>query len=676
MIIKYLKKNQKKAMAIFSVGLMIAFALPSAMQKYTGQPGGLFGYIGNTEIGGLAVENARREWTVLRSQYIHSRTAQGESSISFADQLVGPQLSRKIEANPVIFYLLKLEAARMGIAVSRDELGEVDANRMVIPNDSVSDSERLAAFHSFLLVQNAWRQVAGSMHLSTPQLLDRLSQMQDISMNLVEFKSSDFLQQLPPWSKQQQDAAVDKVYEQYKDVLPGAKGTDDFSFGYRIPNRVQTQSIEIPIEEVKKVVAPGISEIDAYKFFLQNPDRFASTQPTTATSKPVATTQKSFKDFRQQAYTLLTDDLAHKQAQAIVDDITTQMSADFTEFKRVVGDHLGAHATTLPTSAPTPPMTRFNVAYNSAAYLQALAQHEKEQFKILPVVSEDPVFRSAEDLGKTPIGSASVNGMDIGELYNRTHDLQFAMGVMQARQFPIYATTYSEPLASDQELQTAQRLNIPTPALLEPSPVMNDPKGNAFIFRIARADASHPAAKIDVYQQVLTDARSKAAYEMARAHAEVFLKDAGSQYLQTASETAKKQLYTTNFFGANNATIEGYSIPHGPAQEVFARAAFALLLKPGQSNHPKGIVDMKPTATALAGEINGIQPHWDVNSYPAWQVELRREVAGQDARDLAALWFNFDDISRRMNYRPAKEKSENNAPSDDSQPPGQAPFGS
>ena len=204
---------------------------------------------------------------------------------------------------------------------------------------------------------------------------------------------------------------------------------------------------------------------------------------------------------------------------------------------------------------------------------------------------------------------------------------------------------------------------------------MSDSKGNAFVFRIVRADAAHPAAKIDVYPQVLIDARTKAAYEMARAHAEAFVKDAGAQNLQPAAEAAKKQIYTTNFFGYRDSTIEGYSIPTGGAQVVFAQAAYGLLLTSGKTAHPKDVIDMKPTAVALAAEINGVQPRWDASSYSAWQVGVRGATAAQDAQELATLWFNFDDIARRMNYR-AKEKPNNKAPADNSQPPSQAPFGS
>jgi hypothetical protein len=678
-MMKYLKKNQKQVMAVFSIGLMIAFALPSAVSKYSGQRDA-FGFIGPNKVTNQDIENAKKQWELLSRQYERVRNPRtGESqSILLTNQVFGPEIADEIGKHPEIFYLLRKEAAQMGIIASHDEIQELIANRDNENSDQVADSDLATVMESFVMVRNAWRQAISAMQFSKPQVREELSQAQQISTNVVEFKAADFLQQLPPWTPQERAAAIDAQYEAYKDKLPNAETTDDFTFGYRLPNQVQIQYLQVPIDAVKKQIALGIQEDDVWKFYLLHPDLFPATEPTTApstaASKPaVATTQKTFKDYRQKAHDQLTDDLAQKQAAAIVSDITTQMAGDYAEFKRAMGDHLAARATTLPTSAPTPPATKFGVAYNSSQYLHTLAQHEQEQFKILPVVTEELGLRSAEDLKKTEIGRSMVGGFDLQELLRvANNNYGLVQYLLAQRSFPTYVTTYLAPFVTDAQAQQARNQQLQTPGLLEPSPVLQDQSGNAFIFRVVQAAPSHPASKDAVYQQLFDDARLKSAYQMARGHAEKFIADGKKAYLQQTADASKKRLFTTNFFSLANPVIGGYTLPEGQVQAIFAKAAFGLLATGETASHPKGVIDLKPTATALAGEINGVQPRWDAHSFPAYEMEVRLVLLNDQQRGLMQSWFNIDDIKRRMNFQPANEKKSNTPPAE--QQPAQNPL--
>ena len=676
-MMKFLKKNQKQVMAVFSVGLMIAFAVQGTLSKNATQ-GKPFGNIGSVKVTNQDVEDAKKQWDLLSHQYEQFRdpsTGRPRPEL-LTNHLVGPQIADDIEKHPEIFYLLRREAAQMGITASRDEIQELIANRDKENSDQVADSDLATAMESYVMVRNAWRQAISAMQFSTPQVQDELSQAQQISVNVVEFKAADFLQQLPPWTAQERAAAIDAQYEAYKDKLRGAETTNDFIFGYRLPNQVQIQYLQVPIETVKKQVALGIHEDDVWKFFLLHSDLFPATEPTSAptsaASKPaVATTQKSFKDYRQKAYDLLTNDLAQKQAAAIMSDITTQMAGDYAEFKRAMGDHLVSRATTLPTSAPTPPPTKYGVAYNSSDYLHALAQHEQEQFKVLPVVTEELGLRSADDLKKTDIGRSMVGGFDLGELLRLTNNNYSLVQYMLAqRSFPTYVTTYLAPFATDAQEQQARNQQLQTPGLLEPSPVLQDTTGNAFVFRVVQAAPSHPATKDSVYQQLFDDARMKAAYQMARGHAQKFIADGKAAYLQQTAAAAQKRLFTTNFFSLGNPVIGGYTMPEGPIPAVFAKAAFGLLTTGETGSHPKGVIDLKPTATALAGEINGVQPRWNARNFPTYELEVKLELLSEQQQSLMRSWFNFDDIERRMNFQPAnaEKKNPNPAPDQDQQP--------
>src|SRR5947209_1041143 len=63
----YLKKNQKKIMAVFSVGLMIAFALPSAVKNSVAGREVPIGYLGAKEtVTNKDVAEAKMQLDMLR----------------------------------------------------------------------------------------------------------------------------------------------------------------------------------------------------------------------------------------------------------------------------------------------------------------------------------------------------------------------------------------------------------------------------------------------------------------------------------------------------------------------------------------------------------------------------------------------------------------------------------
>jgi hypothetical protein len=134
-------------------------------------------------------------------------------------------------------------------------------------------------------------------------------------------------------------------------------------------------------------------------------------------------------------------------------------------------------------------------------------------------------------------------------------------------------------------------------------------------------------------------------------------------------------LFTTNFFSLNNPVIGGYTLPEGTIPTIFVRAAFGLLAMGETGSHPKGVIDLKPTVTALAGEINGVQPRWDARNFPTYELEVRLAMLNEQQQNLLRSWFNFDDIERRTNFQPANpEKKGPNPPSDQEQQPPQNPL--
>src|SRR5437868_3895359 len=120
----FIKRNQKKILAIFSAGLMIAFMLPSAMKGANDRGSVTAGYAGKTKVTSKELAESHAQWELLkrsiRVRRLDQRTSQETEIPVLVDQLgegygqagtqVASRIIDQIEANPELFYLLTHEA--------------------------------------------------------------------------------------------------------------------------------------------------------------------------------------------------------------------------------------------------------------------------------------------------------------------------------------------------------------------------------------------------------------------------------------------------------------------------------------------------------------------------------------------------------------------------------------
>src|SRR5205814_5369852 len=123
-------------------------------------------------------------------------------------------------------------------------------------------------------------------------------------------------------------------------------------------------------------------------------------------------------------------------------------------------------ATTLAATRPAP-MTAYGVPFDNYDYLQKLAADIQKQYNVLPTVAS------------------------IADTFKSDKELQALPGIGQARSFAAYATMFVEPF-----LPEAQRHTPNVLAILQPSQVLPDDRGNNYIFRVTAADPSHKPASM------------------------------------------------------------------------------------------------------------------------------------------------------------------------------------
>ncbi|HEX8523352.1 MAG TPA: hypothetical protein VF669_13945, partial [Tepidisphaeraceae bacterium] len=476
---KFLQSYGKQILAVVSVLLMVAFFLPGGM-KQAGMGGGntVVGYVGKEKFTATERHFGRAEWELLSRQ----RNPMSGRPLAY-DLLLGAVPMSQIEAHPDLFPLLIKEAQKMGVTVSRDEVEDVVRNYL----PGLTDEDRLDEFRraiaDALTVRNAFLRAASVVKVSEPMRRNELARMgQMISVNLVEFDAAKFKNNVPAPTTQQ----LNDQFTKYRDNLKGStSATNPFGFGYKYPNRMKLQYVQIPRLEVRRAVEasrdPRRWEVDAFKYYSTHQNQFPTTQATSQpanqafsleTQKKSATTRPFEEvkgDIRNQLITEETDKL---QAQ-ILERVTASLGGDYMAFNS---------ATKGSTQPTTVPASSLKVPYNSFDYLKALAAQIQGATKVLPVVASlQDLYITPSDVLKIPgLGEARVGQESIGTYLDAV------------------VVAFASP---NRPQDTSALLHY-----MQPSQTLTDGLGNAYILRMTEAQATHaPAALAEVTDQVRQD---------------------------------------------------------------------------------------------------------------------------------------------------------------------------
>ncbi len=327
-------------------------------------------------------------------------------------------------------------------------------------------------------------------------------------MKLAEFDAADFKSiASPPTTQQVQDQ-----FTTFGNKDPQAlDARNTFGFGYRLPNRVKYQWIEIRRGDVLSAAKAVHSDYDwdvaAQKYYRTNQAEFPSTAPA---SQPVVGANpgiRPFNEVHQQILDKLQNAEADRLESAILARVTSLMNADYSEFKK---------------QTDAPPKTSFGVAFSDYAYLEKLAGQIQSEFKILPAVVSMGDYKTQPQIAETAIGKAQVNSTDAAT----------------------YLTTEIEPLVSEDQKSRASTRK-------QPSPAMRDDAGNVYIARVSDAQAARmPGSLADVHDQIDSDLKTVQAYSLARDAARGLATAAQKSGLEKASALANRKVIAVGPYSA------------------------------------------------------------------------------------------------------------------------------
>lgn len=676
-MLKYIRKNQKKMLAVFSVFLMIVFILPSVTKNPRGGDS-VEGTISNgsggkIKIYGRELAQSKSEWDLLKRIQFPQMIPSGVPGLSrpglvpfvyglspiVSDPATGNTGSiayGNIERHPDMYLLLQKEAQRMGETVSPERLNStlltIEQYNKGLMNDEDLQPRVEQAVRNFLLVQAAYNQAASVIKISSPYRDQALAnQFQQIRLKLVEFASDNSTAAEAPTTQQ-----IDEQFLVYRDEDPGSTA-NPFGFGYRYPNQVKLQYIGVPYAQILRQIEQSRTdhdwEVEEYRYYLKNKESFAATQPAPTTSplslnslpeaavkSSVKAGYKPFEQVRDEIKTRILNPEVQRRMDAIRNAIVTTLNADWTTHYR----DLTAKASAQPESIAR--ISSQGVPYVSVDYLPRLALMIQKQFGVLPkVVSLQDSLRTAKELAnESGIGrsrSAELGGVD----------------------FSTYVSVMGQAFVPASQQDNSNVLN-----LFKPSQVLRDDANNIYVFRLTAMDPAHsPTDKNAVLNRVKQDLTVASTFAKVRERADNFLNSLQNTTLETAAAKAGKKVITTGFIpNRPGAEIDNYLV-NGPANAAFISQAFQLLAEAGRSAnpHPTGLIELQREGKVLVAQIDGIRPDWDKDSKTFLETRINSEINDSFSQAFQIAWFDFDSLSARLKYiseRPSKPRTQQENP--------------
>jgi hypothetical protein len=343
-LMKWLRKNNKKLMAVVVIVLMVAFIGGSSFQYLFRGSGGAkaaVAYFGRNQkishldlqaanqeveivsaLGGDSVARAQGMAGLLMSELVFrqngnaaaldmARQAIQKNRYRISDKQLSQMFNTHSVPGPMFWILLCHEAQTAGIHVSNEQVGpslerlipQVSEGRtyaQVIPGMmnrfGVPEETIVATFGKFIAVLQYAQIVSSVENVTTSQIKHMAgNESESLSAELVQLKASYFVNkgETPP------EEVVKEQFNQYKDNIPGqVSESNPYGFGYRLPDRVQFDYLALKLSDVASVAKPPTQE-EAEQYYQQNRDRqFTQKTPSDPNdpNSPLVTKVKSYAE--------------------------------------------------------------------------------------------------------------------------------------------------------------------------------------------------------------------------------------------------------------------------------------------------------------------------------------------------------------------------------------------
>ncbi|MCP4839430.1 MAG: hypothetical protein GY894_08745 [Planctomycetes bacterium] len=475
---RLLRKYNRILLAVFGVGLMIVFLMPQ-LPDLVAQVGGRGSQIATMGKDGTPV--TREDWRLVTQQIQVLQRLEG-----FLSPL---PIIGSIGDDPERYYLLIHEAAQAGM-IGGDASAAIDpdgilqlAQQTGLPPASIRQTLiNYSGIRRYLsMVATAGRVSDRRLRLGARRMLDGVDAKYAVVPATTDGAATPT------------ETDMQAHFEKWADVNPGE---GDHGFGYRLPDRASIEWLEIPTKSVEAAVQAGIDaeDLELRKYWRLNEARFEDVDASAGVPDDV---RNAF----------------------VVEQVAKQMPT----IARAAGDALRTPRRGFTTTE------NFIVLPDDWATkqlsMESLRTKLADRFQ-LPLDGEDAVPATGRtddivdmtEIGKLPrIASSGTDRYGAASTGSRTRQLSNL--VAKAKEF---GGTGEVPV----QVGVA-------------GPVLEDPQGNLWIFRITQADAARPPANVDeVRGQITEDLQRLAQWEVLRSELDAITEQAHSQGL-AATATAR-----------------------------------------------------------------------------------------------------------------------------------------
>jgi len=354
-IIKWMRKNNTKIMAVVVILLMIAFiggsSLTYLLQGSGGARKAFAHYDENKKITRYMHSMAVRELEILQglradevllaqvqaqdlrgillNQLLFSGSRGSASAMSYALSMIRKnqylvsekqlsEMSNREGASPAVFWILLCdEAQSAGIRVPTADVGQLLGRIIpqlfngqtypVVMNSLVSrfgapEERILETFGKLLAVLQYAQTICSTEDITIPQLTHIASRSGDsLDTEVVQLQAQAFADKQSTPAPEAMQAQFDK----YKGIFAGHVTPEDpFGFGYKLPARIQLDYLALQVKDVAGIIQPPTQE-EAEQYYRQNRERFFTQEVPSDPKDPNSPKVKRVTSYGEVADTIM-----------------------------------------------------------------------------------------------------------------------------------------------------------------------------------------------------------------------------------------------------------------------------------------------------------------------------------------------------------------------------------
>jgi hypothetical protein len=732
-LMKWFRRNNRKIIAVAVVGLLVVWLGGSALRMTCGYAGprqgkavALFGKKNKITIADinranseLAILRQTRADALLRSRDVHGvllaellfsetrtspmliaslRQAIRTNQLRISDEQI-LNMSKKTETDAIYWHLLKKEAEDAGIAFRNEVVANV--LRQVIPSlfegdfysqvinrfidNGIPEETVLSAFAKLFAVTEYARIVCSDEQLTRAQISRLLSdELQTMDAQFVAVYAELFAHEQAEPSQ----SRIKEQFDKYKAYYPGEVTQDNpYGFGYKLGNRVQLEYIIVKLDDIEKTIEKPTQQ-EKEQYYLTHTEDFTGQRPLDP-NDPNSLPLQYTMSFGQVA-SLITNRIINER-------ITQTAGAILGRAKQLAEEKYGdSDAADLTAEQLRELAVDFDSIADKLAKENSINVYSGKtgQLSILDIQAD----ANLAGLLSRPTGPGQMPYSLAQQVFSVDQPDSAELALSGAPKPKIYEAL--GPFSDLREKIAALVRVVDVKKAAEPAD-LNVTLNSAKV-RLGQSDTAANGEVYSVREQIVNDLKNLDAMQTAKEKAQDLLALAQKDGWEAAVDRFNRQYQPAEPNGPNNfemtiwtdlkkpspdldevvaAHIQGLpsarlSMNAHNRNKMILNALFGLV--PDDSNVPKELpvtVEVKPDLGYYCIEnlsVNRI----DRNEYDRTKTLIAYRQDSLETQNLGAVYFQPENILKRMNFRRIKEsqpQAEPDKPADETAEPSQEP---